>query len=220
MRTPWSGYQRRALLTLADRATDEAPLRRPPARRLAADILDTVPSARLSDADSFATLRSSAEEIELSRRTRWVTLAAIGAGIALILLGATGLRDEGSVAAVATTRPPSSTTPDTTVSSSSAAHIEDGGIIAVGGRRFVAGGPGDRVAVGDWNCDGVATPAVLRPASGAVFVFDEWATGDAEISVSPARTIVGAVDLVGRNRGNGCSALVVIRGDGTEEEVS
>jgi hypothetical protein len=150
-----------------------------------------------------------------------VTLAAIGAGIVLVLLGVTGLRDEGSVAAISRTAPPPSTTPDTSAaSSSSAAHIEDGGIIAVGTQRFAAGGPGDRVAVGDWNCDGVATPAVLRPASGALFVFDEWATEDTEISVSPAHTIVGAVDLVGRNRGDGCSTLVVIRGDGTEEEVS
>ena len=67
VRTPWSGYQRRALLTLADRATDEMPLRRPPARRFAADILETVPSAHLGE-DAFAALRSSADEIAPSRR--------------------------------------------------------------------------------------------------------------------------------------------------------
>jgi hypothetical protein len=211
VRTPWSGYQRRALLTLADRATDEIPLRRPPARRLASDILDTVPTARLGeDADPFAALRSSADEIEPSRRARWVSLVAIGAGVVLVLLGITGLRDERSVAevGVATTTP---TLP--------AVQVEPDGVITIGTQRFSVGLPDDRVAVGDWNCDGVMTPALLRPATGAVFVFDGWATEGADVSVSPTRIIAGAVDVVARDNGNGCSTLIVVRDDGTEQEI-
>jgi hypothetical protein len=216
---PWSGYQGRALLTLADRATDEAPLRRPPARRLAADILDTVPAAHL-DEDAFAALRSSAREIEPSRPTRWVTLAAIGTGLVLVLLGITGLRGEGSGATLddAFTAPSSAAT--SAPSSSVEALVEDGRIIVLGTQRFEVGVAGDRVTVGDWNCDGVATPAVLRPSTGAVFVFDGWASDGADVSVSPTRTIVGGVDLLTRERVDGCSTLVVIRVDGSQEEIS
>ncbi|MEY2420842.1 MAG: eukaryotic-like serine/threonine-protein kinase [Acidimicrobiaceae bacterium] len=218
-RAPWSGYQRRALLTLADRATDEAPLRRPPARRFAADILDTVPSARL-DEDAFAALRLSSDDVEPSRRTRWVTLAAIGIGLVLVILGITGLRGEGSVAAVDEAPSLPSSVTSTNASSSIPAHVENGRIIVFGAQRFEAGVAGDRVAVGDWNCDGVSTPAVLRPSTGAVFVFDAWASDGADVSVSPSHTIVGAVDVLTRDRGDGCSTLVVVRADGTEEEIS
>ena len=43
----WQGYQRRALLTLADQATNDQRELRPTARALAAAIHDTIPDARL-----------------------------------------------------------------------------------------------------------------------------------------------------------------------------
>jgi hypothetical protein len=67
--------------------------------------------------------------------------------------------------------------------------------------------------------DGVATAAVLRPASGAVYVFDSWATDGRDVSVAPTRTVVGATDVHARDSGDGCSTLVVTRPDGTEEEI-
>src|SRR4029077_17230739 len=108
-----------------------------------------------------------------------------------------------------TTLPPSSTAPT----------IDDGRTIVAGGRRYEAGVAGDRVAVGDWNCDGLSTLALVRPATGAVFVFDSWATEDNDVSVAPTRTIDGAVDVVARDRGDGCSTLVVVLDNGTEEEM-
>jgi hypothetical protein len=46
-------------------------------------------------------------------------------------------------------------------------------------RRYAVGRPGDTVLLGDWDCDGRATPALYRPASGAVVYFDGWdPTGD------------------------------------------
>ena len=36
--------------------------------------------------------------------------------------------------------------------------------------------PADIIVVGDWDCDGVATPAVLRVPSGAIDVVDHWPT--------------------------------------------
>ncbi len=46
--------------------------------------------------------------------------------------------------------------------------------IATPTRRWLIGQSGDHVTVGDWNCDGIATPVVLRPTSGEVFFFAVW----------------------------------------------
>jgi hypothetical protein len=46
-RRPWSGYHRRSLQLLADRATHDDPARRPTARALANAIVEAVPEARL-----------------------------------------------------------------------------------------------------------------------------------------------------------------------------
>ncbi len=49
--------------------------------------------------------------------------------------------------------------------------------IATPTRRWLIGQTDDLVAVGDWNCDGIATPAVLRPTSGEAFFFAVWPYG-------------------------------------------
>ena len=43
-------------------------------------------------------------------------------------------------------------------------------------------GSGDLVAVADWDCDGRATPALVRPSTGEVFVFAELGPTDARRS--------------------------------------
>lgn len=45
-------------------------------------------------------------------------------------------------------------------------------------RRFALGLPGDRLFLGDWNCDGIATPALLRASSGATLYYDTWSTNE------------------------------------------
>ena len=42
------------------------------------------------------------------------------------------------------------------------------------GRRYAIGLEGDLVATGDWDCDGTATPVIVRPATGDVVLFDGW----------------------------------------------
>jgi eukaryotic-like serine/threonine-protein kinase len=42
-------------------------------------------------------------------------------------------------------------------------------------RRYALGLAGDRLFLGDWNCDGIATPALLRPSTGETIYFDSWA---------------------------------------------
>jgi len=50
----------------------------------------------------------------------------------------------------------------------------DGREARIGSVTVSLGDEGDLVALGDWDCDGVATPALLRPGTGEVFVFPEW----------------------------------------------
>ncbi|HEX4902591.1 MAG TPA: lipopolysaccharide kinase InaA family protein [Acidimicrobiales bacterium] len=54
----------------------------------------------------------------------------------------------------------------------------DGRVATVGSIRVALGEEGDLVALGDWDCDGTATPALLRPTSGEVFVFPRWSLDD------------------------------------------
>lgn len=47
------------------------------------------------------------------------------------------------------------------------------GVLTLGEARFALGGAGDRVFVGDWDCDTTLTPALVR-GDGRVFVFRSW----------------------------------------------
>ncbi len=47
-------------------------------------------------------------------------------------------------------------------------------VIEHAGRRYGLGAAGDLAIVGDWNCDGVRTPALLQRSTGIVAVFDSW----------------------------------------------
>ncbi|MBW3547182.1 MAG: hypothetical protein KY452_03465 [Actinobacteria bacterium] len=49
------------------------------------------------------------------------------------------------------------------------------GVVAAPGARWQVGAPDDLVVIGDWDCDGLATPAVVRPSSGQVWTFPRWA---------------------------------------------
>ena len=59
----------------------------------------------------------------------------------------------------------------------------DGLLLDHRGRRYRVGREGDIVVIGDWDCDGDKTPAVLRPATGEIAVFDHWPDPDGSISV-------------------------------------
>lgn len=71
--------------------------------------------------------------------------------------------------------------------------------------RFEIGAEGDVVAIGDWDCDRLPTPAVLRPSTGEVAVFDRWA-GDSPEPARPVAVITGAVEL---EPADNCGELVV-----------
>jgi len=51
---------------------------------------------------------------------------------------------------------------------------EAAAVIEHGGRRYAIGTTGDFVETGDWDCDGQATAAIVRPSTGGVVLFDTW----------------------------------------------
>jgi len=61
-----------------------------------------------------------------------------------------------------------------------------GAAITSGGHRYAVGEAGDEVLVGDWSCRGEPVPAVIRPSTGDVFVFDRWASTDEDRTATPA----------------------------------
>ena len=68
---------------------------------------------------------------------------------------------------------------------------ETGAVLEHGGHRYVVGAPGDFVQTGDWDCDGQATPVIVRPSTGHVVLFDAWPTPNQSISM-PVRWQVEA----------------------------
>ncbi len=70
----------------------------------------------------------------------------------------------------------------------------DGRIATVGGVDIELGQEGDLVVVADNNCDGVATPVLLRPETGEVFDFPGWSLDEA-IEVTASTIVDDAVSI-------------------------
>lgn len=66
---------------------------------------------------------------------------------------------------------------------SGAVSVQDAAaVLDHGGRRYAVGATGDFVTTGDWDCDGQATVAIVRPSTGDVVLFDSWPGPDQTIS--------------------------------------
>ncbi|HET6953054.1 MAG TPA: hypothetical protein VFI47_21920 [Acidimicrobiales bacterium] len=87
--------------------------------------------------------------------------------------------------------------------------VVDGGTITAGPAQFTLGQPGDLLAVGDWNCDGLASPALLRPATGDVFVFSGWAPPGEPVTVTASERVEGGVAIRAEPGDPGCDRLQV-----------
>ncbi len=74
------------------------------------------------------------------------------------------------------------------------------GVVTAGERRWQVGEPDDLAAVGDWDCEGPATAAVVRPATGEVWVYDRWASADRPVTARPGPAAMGAVTAARRHR--------------------
>lgn len=99
------------------------------------------------------------------------------------------------------------------------------GAVVVAGRvartevgPFEVGVEHDKVVVGDWDCDGEATVALLRPSSGAVFVFSGWGADGAGSEVAPTTHVPGATALEVHRDGS-CDEAVATDPTGAERPV-
>jgi hypothetical protein len=97
--------------------------------------------------------------------------------------------------------------------------VVEGGSARAGAARWTLGQPGDLIAVGDWECDGRAAPALLRPATGDVFVFPGWAAEGEPVTVEARDRLPGAVAIRGEPTADGCDDLVVDLGSGATATV-
>lgn len=84
-----------------------------------------------------------------------------------------------------------------------------GRLIRHGDIWYEVGEPGDVVVLGHWSCAPIATPAVLRPTTGELFVFDRWPSSDGSVTVVSSMTgLAGASSLV-LGETDGCDSPVV-----------
>jgi hypothetical protein len=160
-----------------------------------------------------------------SARQRGGRLTAVGAAVgvaALVTVGLTGAAiARGSGGDADATRPaanrPGCATPtrpaaDVDADGCPETLVVDGSTIDAGVAQWTLGEPGDLVTVGDWDCDGQASAALLRPASGDVFVFATWAELDRPVTVSAVGQVVGGAAIRAEPVGEGeppCDRLVV-----------
>ena len=83
------------------------------------------------------------------------------------------------------------------------------GVVQVEDQRWAVAGADDSIAIGDWDCDGRATPAVYQRATGDVFVFPAWADSSGPLEVEAAASVPGA-DQIGASSGDEpCPELTV-----------
>jgi hypothetical protein len=87
----------------------------------------------------------------------------------------------------------------------------DGPRLTVDGTRYTLGRPGDVIALGMWRAAGVPGPALLRPASGAVFVFHSWPGPGHDVIAHPRTVVPGATSLSVRHRPGHPDQLLVRR---------
>ncbi len=95
-------------------------------------------------------------------------------------------------ASVSLTVPATSTT---TTATGAGPSLPTGPHLDHDGRRYALGEAGDIAVVGDWDCDGVPTPAVLRPGTGEIAVFRAWPEPDAPLEARAFAVVEGAHTL-------------------------
>ena len=95
--------------------------------------------------------------------------------------------------------------------------VLDERVATVGTVRVELGEPGDAVVLADSDCDGIATPALLRPDTGEVFLFPTWEL-DEPTEVGPSAVVPGGRDIT--TTGGDCPEVVVTGAQGLREVVA
>lgn len=90
------------------------------------------------------------------------------------------------------------------------------GVVSSAGRRWQVAAPDDVVTIGDWDCDGTATPAVLRGGSGELWVYDRWAELGHDVDATLAGVVPAAVSVrtvTTSPDATGCDRIEVVHPD-------
>jgi hypothetical protein len=157
-------------------------------------------------------------QLRTRARTRLVTVAgAVGALATATVAGVTVL---GSGGAADVTRPEQAgSARQCPVAAAPAADVDgdgcpealavDAGTVSAGAARWALGEPGDLIALGDWDCDGGASPALLRPGTGDVFVFSSWAEHGSPVTATASQRVEGGVGIRSEPGDEGCDRLFV-----------
>ena len=93
------------------------------------------------------------------------------------------------------------------------------GVVSSSGSRWRVASADDLVAVGDWDCDGLATPAVVRHGTGRIWVYDRWAEGSEATPVEAAAAVPDAVSAHAVD-GDGCDDLEVTEAAGQTTRIA
>ena len=219
-KSPRGGWERKALLAVADVAVAEPPERRPSARRLAAALVQAVPGGLAPpparspapahlEADPIERLRPVDADAEVRRGSPVGLVVVAVVGLAVVLAGAR-IR---SSSLAATSPPPTVAEPAVVTEITATATPVPGSVLVSDGRRYRVGQAGDHLLVDDWWCDGQPTPALLRPSTDEVFVFESWSTARPQ-AIPPTTSVPGATALVSRQDGDGCPSLAAAVGSG------
>jgi len=76
-------------------------------------------------------------------------------------------------------------------------------------KRFYFGNPGDEALMGDWNCDGEATPAMYRRSAGLMYLRNTNTQGNADLQFYFGNP--GDIPIVGDFDGDGCDTVSIYR---------
>lgn len=209
----------RAVLDAPDRRSWRRLLRwPPPAHRQ--PLVDRLTGTTPATDDGATTTRGDEKEhLHRRRRGRFATVAvAVVLGGGGLMVSARPVARGNDAVAIGGRPPPTPEIVDRDATTTSAATriwpaepiTVDGREVRTAGRRWEVGAEGDSVTIGDWDCDRRLTPAVLRPATGQVAVFDDWADPGVE---RPARTVAVVAHAVSVEA-KGCGLLSVRTADG------
>ncbi len=165
-----------------------------------------------------------------ARRPKILVVATLLSLAAVVTTATMAIQDSSSVAdRSASVRSLSSSTPlgvapkaqaapgrtGPTATSTPSASIE-GNLVRLGDSTFKVGRADDQLAVVDWNSDGTPTALLLRPASGEVFEFAEWATGNQPTSGQSLGTVPDGLEILPAPVDpDGCPGARVRRSDGS-----
>lgn len=164
--------------------------------------------------------------LESSARRRIGLAAAGAAAVGVAMAGAALIGPGGGADAPRTGPPPrpAAAAGDCAAVAAPAADVDGDGCpdalsvhdrtVDAGVARWSLGDPGDHVALGDWDCNGEAGAALLRPGTGEVFVFAAWAETGEDLTVDASDRVDGAVGIRAEPDGVGCDDLVVDLGTG------